>query len=178
MVDVRRAVSGRSWVAFGVAVSTALLPICGLACAFPLDGSLAEPHQAEVPQAAECSAHADPGPEHGSNQNAPAQPCKQSHNNGVKIGSLTAKSSHGALPVVLVGYSFAPLPASELIVTGPSVAFVPPSFSPCIAPGFLDSGLTVFASTRPRPARRGHVAPGRGFDSGTSPTSTVRYTSA
>ena len=48
----------------------------------------------------------------------------------------------------------------------------------CIAPGFLDSGLTVFASTRPRPARRGHVAPGRGFDSGTSPTSTVRYTSA
>ena len=31
----------------------------------------------------------------------------------------------------------------------------------CTAPGFLDSGLTVFASTLPRPARRGRVAPGR-----------------
>ena len=30
---------------------------------------------------------------------------------------------------------------------------------PCIAPGFLDSGLTVFASTLPRPARRGRVEP-------------------
>ena len=33
----------------------------------------------------------------------------------------------------------------------------------CSAPGFLDSGVTVFASTRPRPARRGRVAPARGF---------------
>ena len=41
----------------------------------------------------------------------------------------------------------------------------------CSALGFLDSGLTVFASTLPRPARRGHVAPGRDFDSGTSPAS-------
>ena len=48
----------------------------------------------------------------------------------------------------------------------------------CSAPGFLDSGLTVFASTLPLPARRGHVAPGRGFDSGTSPASTARCTSA
>ena len=45
---------------------------------------------------------------------------------------------------------------------------------PCTAPGFLDSGLTVFASTRPRPARRGRVAPGRGFDSRISPASTAR----
>ena len=48
----------------------------------------------------------------------------------------------------------------------------------CSAPGFLDSGLTVFASTRPRPARRGRVAPGRGFDSRMSPASTVRCMSA
>ncbi len=48
----------------------------------------------------------------------------------------------------------------------------------CIAPGFLDSGLTVFAPTLPRPAVRGRVAPGLGFDSGTSPASTARCTSA
>ena len=33
------------------------------------------------------------------------------------------------------------------------------------APGFLDSGLTVFASMLPRPATK--FAPERGFDSGT-----------
>ena len=33
--------------------------------------------------------------------------------------------------------------------------------------------VTVFASTRPRPARRGRVSPGRGFDSRISPASTV-----
>ena len=33
----------------------------------------------------------------------------------------------------------------------------------CIAPGFLDSGLTVFASRLPRPARRGRVVPERGL---------------
>ena len=49
---------------------------------------------------------------------------------------------------------------------------------PCSAPGFLDSGLTVFASTLPRPARRGHVAPERDFDSGISPASTARCTFA
>ena len=48
----------------------------------------------------------------------------------------------------------------------------------CTAPGFLDSGLTVFASTLPRPARRGRVAPGRGFDTRISPASTVRCMSA
>ena len=48
----------------------------------------------------------------------------------------------------------------------------------CSAPGFLDSGLTVFASMLPRPARRSHVAPERGFDSGTSLASTARCTSA
>ena len=48
----------------------------------------------------------------------------------------------------------------------------------CSALGFLDSGLTVFGSTLPRPARRGHVAPGRDFDSGTSPASTARCTFA
>ena len=52
------------------------------------------------------------------------------------------------------------------------------AIAPCSALGFLDSGLTVFASTLPRPARRGHVAPGRGFDSGTSLASTARCTSA
>ena len=50
--------------------------------------------------------------------------------------------------------------------------------SQCSAPGFLDSGLTVFASTLPRPARRGHVAPERDFDSGISPASTARCTFA
>ena len=49
---------------------------------------------------------------------------------------------------------------------------------PCTAPGFLDSGLTVFASTPPRPARGGRVAPGPGFGSRTSPASTARCTSA
>ena len=44
--------------------------------------------------------------------------------------------------------------------------------------GFLDSGLTVFAPTLPRPARRGHVAPGPGCDSRISPASTARCTSA
>ena len=49
---------------------------------------------------------------------------------------------------------------------------------PCIAPGFLDSGLTVFAARLPRPARRGRVAPARGCDSRTSPASTGRCTFA
>ena len=48
----------------------------------------------------------------------------------------------------------------------------------CIAPGFLDSGLTVFASTLPRPARRGRVVPERGFGSRTSPASSARCMSA
>ena len=50
--------------------------------------------------------------------------------------------------------------------------------SECIAPGFLDSGLTVFASTLPRPARRGRVVPERGFGSRTSPASSARCMSA
>ena len=48
----------------------------------------------------------------------------------------------------------------------------------CTASGFLDSGLTVFASTPPRPARGGRVAPGPGFGRRTSPASTARCTSA
>ena len=48
----------------------------------------------------------------------------------------------------------------------------------CTASGFLDSGLTVFASTPPRPARGGRVAPGPGFGSRPSPASTARCTSA
>ena len=48
----------------------------------------------------------------------------------------------------------------------------------CTAPGFLDSGLTVFASTRPRPARRGRVAPARGFGKRISQASIVRCMSA
>ena len=43
---------------------------------------------------------------------------------------------------------------------------------------FLDSGLTVFASTLPRPARRGRVVPERGFGSRTSPASSARCMSA
>ena len=53
-----------------------------------------------------------------------------------------------------------------------------PADRKCIAPGFLDSGLTVFASTLPRPARRGRVVPERGFGSRTSPASSARCTSA
>ena len=52
------------------------------------------------------------------------------------------------------------------------------SFPPCTASGFLDSGLTVFASTPSRPARGGRVAPGPGFGSRTSPASSARCTSA
>ena len=48
----------------------------------------------------------------------------------------------------------------------------------CTAPGFLDSGLKVITSTRPRPARRNRVALGLDSDSRTSPASTVRCTSA
>ena len=48
----------------------------------------------------------------------------------------------------------------------------------CSAPGFLDSGLKVITSTRPRPARRNRVAFGLDSDSRTSPASTVRCTSA
>ena len=48
----------------------------------------------------------------------------------------------------------------------------------CTAPGFLDSGLKVFASTRPRPARRGRVAPARGFGKRISRASIVRCMSA
>ena len=48
----------------------------------------------------------------------------------------------------------------------------------CTASGFLDSGLTVFASTPPRPTRGGRVASGPGFGSRTSPASTARCTSA
>ena len=50
--------------------------------------------------------------------------------------------------------------------------------SACSAPGFLDSGLKVITSTRPRPARRNRVALGLDSDSRTSPASTVRCTSA
>ena len=48
----------------------------------------------------------------------------------------------------------------------------------CIALGFLDSGLKVFGSTLPRPARRDRVARGLDFDSRTSQASTARCTSA
>ena len=129
MDPVTHAASSRSWLAFGVAATTALLPICGLACAFQVDGALPGSHQ-EVQQTGECAAHAGSGPEHGSDPTAPENPCKQSHNNGVKIDSLTAKSSHGALPVVLVGLSLASQLSSEPIVHGPSVVSIPRSVSP------------------------------------------------
>ena len=54
----------------------------------------------------------------------------------------------------------------------------PSKLDRCIAPGFLDSDLTVIVSTLPRPARRGRVVPGRDCDSRTSPASTARCTSA
>ena len=56
--------------------------------------------------------------------------------------------------------------------------YVPYGDYGCTASGFLDSGLTVFASTPPRPARGGRVAPGPGFGSRTSPASTARCTAA
>ena len=130
MMDaVTHVASGRTWLAFGVAVTTAWLPICGLACAFPVDGALPGAHQ-EVRQTGECAAHAGSGPEHGSDPNEPPNPCKQSHSNGVKVDSFTAKSSHGALPVVLVGHSLAPQLSSEPIVHGPSVVSILRSVSP------------------------------------------------
>ena len=129
IANVRRTASCRSSLTFIVAVSTALLPICGLACAGPVDGTPDGPHQ-QVRQTAECAAHAGSGPEHGSEPNAPANPCRQSHNNDVKIDSLTAKSSHGAWLVVFVGHSDAPQPASAPIATQPSVASVSLSVSP------------------------------------------------
>ena len=54
------------------------------------------------------------------------------------------------------------------------VAVAIDSWGICSAPGFLDSGLTVFASYAAFASPDvGHVAPGRGFDSGTSPASTA-----
>jgi hypothetical protein len=129
IANVRRATLGRSWLTFVVTVSTALLPICGLACAGQVDGVTDGPHQ-QVRQTAECAAHAGSGPEHGSEPNAPANPCRQFHNNGVKIDSLAAKSRDGAWPVVFVGHSVAPQPASAPIATKPSVASVSLSLSP------------------------------------------------
>ena len=76
-----------------------------------------------------------------------------------------------------------PIPSSGPMERGnATLATTPKASCPrvpqCSAPGFLDSGLTVFASMLPRPARRGHVAPERDCDSGTFPASTVRCTSA
>ena len=68
---------------------------------------------------------------------------------------------------------FGPTPVAGGWPTSP-----PTRWASCTAPGFLDSGLTVFASTPPRPARGGRVAPGPGFGSRTSPASTARCTSA
>ncbi len=65
-----------------------------------------------------------------------------------------------------------------MTVWPPSTRSAENSCGICTAPGFLDSGLTVFASTPPRPARGGRVAPGPGFGSRTSPASTARCTSA
>ena len=71
------------------------------------------------------------------------------------------------------GYRFGQLP-----VRMPQRRFVDEEERECIAPGFLDSGLTVFASRLPRPARRGRVVPERGFGSRISPASSARCTSA
>ena len=68
-----------------------------------------------------------------------------------------------------------PLPTLALVV---ALAIALRVVEECTASGFLDSGLTVFASTPPRPTRGGRVAPGPGFGSRTSPASTARCTSA
>ena len=81
----------------------------------------------------------------------------------------------GALLVVFV-LQIVTRPALDTVTH--EAGLVAASLSFCSAPGFLDSGLTVFASMLPRPARRSHVAPERGFDSGTSLASTARCTSA
>ena len=64
---------------------------------------------------------------------------------------------------------------AEHVEPGQSIGFFGDK---CSAPGFLDSGLKVITSTRPRPARRNRVALGLDSDSRTSPASTVRCTSA
>ena len=129
MADVRRVTPGRSWLVFAVAVAMAVLPICGLACAFPVDES---PGQAEVSRSTHCAAHAgsDPRSEHGSNQNAPEQPCNQSHLSGVNIGSAPARAVHAAHPAVLIAHSSVPRPERAQLVAGPSVVSISPSFSP------------------------------------------------
>ena len=78
----------------------------------------------------------------------------------------------------LFGPGFRQLPTSLPYDLGGGSMVPYMSVQTCSAPGFLDSGLTVFASTLPRPARRGHVAPERDFDSGISPASTARCTFA
>ena len=95
--------------------------------------------------------------------------------------SASAPSSHGAAD--LLGLNRAHICVRNLFFKlQPFLACIhlydEPTKKACSAPGFLDSGLTVFASTLPRPARRGRVAPGRGFDSRMSPASTVRCMSA
>ena len=84
---------------------------------------------------------------------------------------------HGVRLARSGGPAESPEPPSPSILPSP---WGPPPLAGkcCTASGFLDSGLTVFASTPPRPARGGRVAPGPGFGSRTSPASSARCTSA
>ena len=81
--------------------------------------------------------------------------------------SVKAESPEEALAVFIASVRALPELENSLYLT-----------RTCTASGFLDSGLTVFASTPPRPARGGRAAPGPGFGSRTSPASTARCTSA
>ena len=82
-----------------------------------------------------------------------------------------------------VARSMAARRAVEILVSGARAAgHAPPRSTPsrlgCSARGVLTSDVPVCASTRPRAARRGRVAPGPGFASRLAPASTVRCTSA
>ena len=129
MTDVRPAAAGQSLLASVVAVSIGLLPMCGLVCAFPVDGAVAGPRQVEVPETTECPAHAGSGPKDASNQGTLPHPCRQSHESRVETSSLTTKASDGAVPVV-VGRSFAPQLAHAHTVTPPPIVSTPPRLSP------------------------------------------------
>ena len=97
---------------------------------------------------------------------------------GARIGSLNADRERFMPWRTVTGDDLAPKGTPELETILKGVFDRRRFLELCIAPGFLDSGFTVFASTLPRPARRGRVVPERGFGSRTSPASSARCTSA
>ena len=93
--------------------------------------------------------------------------------------AIAAWIKRPAARIVILCWLFGYVVIGTLLVVLTSFTVVDTmTLSECTASGFLDSGLTVFASTPPRPARGGRVAPGPGFGSRTSPASTARCTSA